>query len=38
MCPSHIDIGLLVDFWLCLVVFGLIKMIAARSDPHRQKG
>ena len=36
--PFHIDIGLLVDFWLCLVVFGLIKMIAARSDPHRQKG
>jgi hypothetical protein len=26
--PFQIDLGLVVDFWICLVVFGLIKTIA----------
>jgi hypothetical protein len=24
----HIDLGLVVDFWFCLVVFGVIKTVA----------
>lgn len=23
--PSHIDLGMLLDFWICLVVYGLIR-------------
>jgi hypothetical protein len=26
--PFHIDLGMVLDFWVCLVVFGLIKTIA----------
>jgi hypothetical protein len=29
--PFQIDLGLLIDFWFCLVVFGLIKTVARRS-------
>jgi hypothetical protein len=29
--PFHIDLGMVLDFWICLVVFGLIKTIAGRS-------
>jgi hypothetical protein len=28
--PFKIDLGMLVDFWFCLVVFGIIKTVAAR--------
>ena len=28
--PFQIDLGLVVDFWLCLVAFGLIKAVAGR--------
>ena len=28
--PFQIDLGLVVDFWLCLVAFGLIKTVASR--------
>ncbi len=32
--PFRIDLGLVVDFWFCLVVFGLIKTVAGwRHDP-----
>ena len=40
--PLRLDIGLVVDFWLCLVFFGIIKTVAgyrrrhANSD-HRPK-
>jgi hypothetical protein len=37
--PSRIDLGLVVDFWFCLVVFGIIKTVAGRrreSRPHKQ--
>lgn len=35
----HIDLGMVVDFWLCLVVLGLIKTITRReSDPKPPKG
>jgi len=35
--PFHIDLGMVLDFWICLVVFGLIKTIAGRrsSKPPR---
>jgi hypothetical protein len=29
--PLRLDIGLVVDFWFCLVVFGIIKMLTGRS-------
>ena len=35
----HIDLGLVVDFWFCLVVFGIVKTIAKKGTepkPHRQ--
>jgi hypothetical protein len=28
--PFQTDLGLAVDFWLCLVAFGLIKTVARR--------
>ena len=28
--PFQIDLGLVVDFWLCLVAFGLIETVASR--------
>ncbi|HXY15932.1 MAG TPA: hypothetical protein VEI26_15655 [Terriglobales bacterium] len=28
--PFKIDLGMAVDFWFCLVVFGIIKTVAAR--------
>jgi len=36
--PFRIDLGLVVDFWFCLVAFGVIKTIAGRrrhSDRSR---
>jgi hypothetical protein len=36
--PFQTDLGLVVDFWFCLVVFGLIKTIAIwRRGPHQPK-
>jgi hypothetical protein len=37
--PFRIDLGLVVDFWFCLVVFGIVKIIAKKASeakPHRQ--
>ena len=28
--PDKLDLGLLVDFWVCVVVYGLIELIARR--------
>jgi len=28
--PFKIDLGMAVDFWFCLVVFGIIKTVATR--------
>jgi len=30
--PFQLDLGILVDFWFCLVVFGIIKTIAGRKS------
>jgi hypothetical protein len=29
--PFKIDLGIVVDFWFCLVVFGIIKTVAGRK-------
>ena len=35
----QIDLGLVVDFWLCLVAFGMIKTVAGWSRAsNRPKG
>jgi len=31
--PLQIDLGIVVDFWFCLVVFGIIKTMAGRKRP-----
>ena len=28
--PDRLDLGLLVDFWVCVVVYGLIELIDRR--------
>jgi hypothetical protein len=28
--PPRLDLGVAVDFWFCLVIFGIIKMASAR--------
>ena len=37
--PFHIDLGLVVDFWFCLVVFVIVKTVAKKRSEaklHRQ--
>lgn len=29
--PDKLDLGLLVDFWICVVVYGVIEWIARRN-------
>jgi hypothetical protein len=29
--PPRLDLGMLVDFWFCLVIFGAIKTVAGRK-------
>ena len=37
--PFRMDLGLVVDFWLCLVAFGVIKTIAGwRRGSNRLRG
>jgi hypothetical protein len=37
--PFHIDLGLVVDFWFCLMAFGLIKAGDGwRRASNRPKG
>ena len=35
--PLRIDFGLMMDFWFCLVVFGLVKTIAGSRASRRPK-
>jgi hypothetical protein len=30
--PPRVDLGMLVDFWICLVIFGAIKTVAGRRS------
>jgi hypothetical protein len=37
--PFQMDLGLVVDFWLCMVAFGLIKtVVGRRRGPNRTRG
>jgi len=29
--PDRLDLGLLVDFWICVVVYGLIELLDRRT-------
>src|SRR5689334_12891406 len=33
--PFHIDLGLLVDVWLCAVVYGLIELLDRKRAPSK---
>lgn len=35
---SSIDFGLLVDFWVCLVVYGIIELILRRKNARKSAG
>jgi len=34
--PPRVDLGMLVDFWLCLVIFGIIKTVVSRKSRQNQ--
>jgi len=34
--PFRFDLGIVVDFWLCLVVFGAIKTVAGLHASRRR--
>jgi hypothetical protein len=34
--PFHIDLGMVLDLWLCLVAFGAIKTVAGRRRQSNQ--
>jgi hypothetical protein len=29
--PDRLDLGLIVDFWVCVVVYGVIELVDRRS-------
>jgi hypothetical protein len=34
--PFKFDLGMIIDFWFCLVVFGIVKTVAGyRQRSHR---
>lgn len=33
--PDKLDLGLLVDFWICVVVYGLIELIARMRNKNK---
>jgi len=33
--PLRLDLGLVVDFWFCLVAFGIVKAIAGRRKESK---
>lgn len=35
--PSQYDLGMLIDFWFCLVAFGLIKTARSWSRKRRER-
>jgi hypothetical protein len=30
--PLHLDLGMVIDFWFCLVAFGIAKFVASRKS------
>jgi len=35
--PLRVDLGLVIDFWLCLVFFGIIKTVSGRRRSQRSQ-
>ena len=35
--PARLDLGVIVDFWFCLVFWGLIKTLARRKPSSREE-
>jgi hypothetical protein len=35
--PAHFDLGVLVDFWICLVFLGLIKTFSKWGKRSREQ-
>jgi hypothetical protein len=35
--PTRLDLGVIVDFWFCLVFWGLIKTLARRKPSSREE-
>jgi len=35
--PMRLDLGTVVDFWICLVFFGITKTIAGRKRPSAKR-
>jgi hypothetical protein len=35
--PLRLDLGTVVDFWLCLVFFGITKTITGRKRPSPKR-
>jgi hypothetical protein len=35
--PPHMDLGVLVDFWFCLVFLGIVKAIWKHGPKSRQQ-
>jgi len=36
--PFRMDLGLVVDFWLCLVAFGVMKTVVGRRRDSNRPG
>jgi hypothetical protein len=34
--PYQIDLGLIVDFWVCLACYGIVELISRRSRSVRR--
>ncbi len=35
--PEHLDLGLLLDFWICLVLYGVIEMLWRRKKRRQRE-
>jgi ABC-type uncharacterized transport system permease subunit len=34
--PDRLDLGLIVDFWVCVVLYGVIELVDRRRQRSRQ--
>jgi len=32
-CPDRLDLGLIVDFWICVVLYGVVELVDRRLRP-----
>ena len=30
----HLDLGLVIDFWICVVAYGAIELLGRKRQPH----